>query len=150
MHQRLKCITIMQCIVGNPMQIVLWRVMLNYVLAQKKKKKRQNKRLFFFLTVCSLGFRAAARGTGLSQLFDIQHHVRWCSSSQDAAEKDGLVRCSGFSIYVSLMSSFKILLARQRKNLTEYWSGTAKRNVSCCFFQIHRTNIYRKHQFLWT
>lgn len=38
MHQRLSSITIMQCIVGNPMQIVLWKVMLNYLLGGRKKK----------------------------------------------------------------------------------------------------------------
>lgn len=78
MHLRLKCITILQCIVGNLMQIVLWRVMLNYVLAKKKRQKNKGVGFwfFFFLTVCSLDFRAAARGTGLSQLFDIQHHVQ--------------------------------------------------------------------------
>lgn len=74
MHEGLKCITIMQCIMGNPMQIVLWRVTLNYVLGAKKRGK--TKVFFFFLTVCSVDFRATTTGDGLKQLFDIQKHVQ--------------------------------------------------------------------------
>jgi len=55
-------------------------------------KKKGKIKALFFLTVCPLDFRAAARGTGLSQLFDIQHHVQRCFSSQDTAKR--MVLCT--------------------------------------------------------
>lgn len=134
MHQRLKCITIIQCIVGKPMQIVLWKVVLNYVLGEKKAEK--TKAFFFFplfLTVCSVDFWAAARGTGLRELFDIPHHVQWRSSPQDTAERMELKTALGF-LCVSVMFSVKTLIACQRKNLSECWNSTVKRNVLTLFF----------------
>jgi len=44
----------MQCIVGNPVQIVLWKVMLNYLLGGEKKKAFA----FIFFNCLFLGFQS--------------------------------------------------------------------------------------------
>lgn len=63
MHLRLKCITILQCTVGNLMQIVLWRVMLNYVLAKKKRQKNKGVGFWFcfFFNCLFFGFQSSCQ-----------------------------------------------------------------------------------------
>lgn len=136
MHQRLKRITIMQCIVGNPMQIVLWKVVLNHVLGEKKGQKNKD----FFPPPCFnclfCGFLSSCQRRRFKR-------VVWHSAPRAVmllptghCWKDGVENCGGFSMHVSVMFSFKTLIACQRKNLSECWSGTVKRNVSSLFLSL--------------
>lgn len=97
------------------------------------KKRQKNKSFFFFSLFWTGDFWAAARGTGLRELFDIQHHVQWRSSPQDTAERMELKTALGF-LYLSVMFSVKTLIACQRKNLSECWNSTVKRSVLTLFF----------------